>query len=111
MAMPSPFPGMDPYLEHPGRWPDVHHRLISVTSELLIVQLRPKYFVRIEERVYLSDQHDPGRLVRIPDLKIAARTDQGFGRAESKESGTIATVEPVVATTLFDEEIHEARLE
>jgi hypothetical protein len=28
-AMPSPFPGMDPYLEHPGMWPEVHHRLIS----------------------------------------------------------------------------------
>jgi len=22
--MPSPFPGMDPYLEHPALWPDVH---------------------------------------------------------------------------------------
>jgi hypothetical protein len=27
--MPSPFPGMDPYLEAPELWPDVHHRLIS----------------------------------------------------------------------------------
>jgi hypothetical protein len=22
--MPSPFPGMDPYLEEPSQWPDVH---------------------------------------------------------------------------------------
>lgn len=28
-TMPSPFPGMDPYLEDPGLWPDVHHGLIS----------------------------------------------------------------------------------
>ena len=27
--MPSPFPGMDPYLENPGLWPVVHHRLIK----------------------------------------------------------------------------------
>ncbi|MCK4452049.1 MAG: DUF4058 family protein [Anaerolineae bacterium] len=27
--MPSPFPGMDPYLEYPVRWPDVHHSLIT----------------------------------------------------------------------------------
>ncbi len=27
--MPSPFPGMDPYLEPPHLWPDVHHALIS----------------------------------------------------------------------------------
>ena len=25
--MPSPFPGMDPYLESPLRWRDVHHSL------------------------------------------------------------------------------------
>jgi hypothetical protein len=24
MAMPSPFPGMDPYLDEPSQWPDVH---------------------------------------------------------------------------------------
>jgi hypothetical protein len=22
--MPSPFPGMDPYLEEPSQWPDIH---------------------------------------------------------------------------------------
>ena len=27
--MPSPFPGMDPYLEDPHGWPDVHHEVIS----------------------------------------------------------------------------------
>ncbi|MEM9152890.1 MAG: DUF4058 family protein [Cyanobacteria bacterium P01_F01_bin.3] len=24
VTMPSPFPGMDPYLEHPDVWPEVH---------------------------------------------------------------------------------------
>jgi hypothetical protein len=55
--MPSPFPGMDPYLEHPGRWPDVHHRLISIASDVLAEQLRPKHLVRIAERVYRSDEY------------------------------------------------------
>ncbi|MEM9908830.1 MAG: DUF4058 family protein [Cyanobacteria bacterium P01_D01_bin.44] len=27
--MPSPFPGMDPYLEHPQTWPNVHHPQIA----------------------------------------------------------------------------------
>lgn len=27
--MSSPFPGMNPYLEHPDFWPGVHHLLIS----------------------------------------------------------------------------------
>ena len=73
--MPSPFPGMDPYLEEPGLWPDVHHRLITVTSDTLAAALRPKYYVRIEERVYLSDESDPGRRVIIPDVRIADRPE------------------------------------
>ncbi|QWK12050.1 MAG: DUF4058 family protein [Thermoflexus hugenholtzii] len=27
--MPSPFPGMDPYLERPDLWPDFHGNLAS----------------------------------------------------------------------------------
>ena len=40
--MPSPFPGMDPYLEDPGLWPDVH-QTSSRFQALLASQLRPKY--------------------------------------------------------------------
>ena len=42
--MPSPFPGMDPYLEEPGLWPDVHARLIGIASEFLGQALRPKHY-------------------------------------------------------------------
>ena len=33
--MPSPFPGMDPWLEHPADWPGLHHLLISTAAGLL----------------------------------------------------------------------------
>ena len=49
--MPSPFPGMDPYLEHTARWSDMHQRLIAYMSEWLRPQLRPKYLARIDERI------------------------------------------------------------
>lgn len=68
--MPSPFPGMDPYLEDPGLWPDVHSRLINVASELLVAQLRPKYFVQIEERVYLADEMDEAHELIVPAIHI-----------------------------------------
>jgi hypothetical protein len=48
--MPSPFPGMDPYLESPTLWPDVHHELISGIRAALIGTLRPRYVARVELR-------------------------------------------------------------
>jgi hypothetical protein len=66
--MQSPFPGMDPYLESPSLWPDVHHGLLSVAREFLNRRLRPQYHVRVEERVYISDENDPGRKAIVPDL-------------------------------------------
>ena len=50
--MPSPFPGMDPYLEHPALWPDVHHGLIEALRNALAPLLRPRYRIAVEERVY-----------------------------------------------------------
>jgi Protein of unknown function (DUF4058) len=38
--MPSPFPGMDPYLEG-YLWPDVHHALVSKIRQLLVPHLSP----------------------------------------------------------------------
>jgi len=109
--MPSPFPGMDPYLEEPGLWPDVHARLIAVSSEFLGQALRPKYYVRIEQRVYISDEHDSGRLVMVPDLRIALNPNRA-GQAFAPGGGTaLAVAEPIEAITLIEEEIHESYIE
>jgi len=51
--MSSPFPGMDPYLEKPARWPDVYQRLITYIADALQPQVRPHYHARIGERVYI----------------------------------------------------------
>ncbi len=40
--MPSPFPGMNPYLEHPELWPEVHSRLIIAITDAIFPHLRPK---------------------------------------------------------------------
>ena len=39
--MPSPFPGMDPWLESPLLWPGVHARLIPLFAEQLAPQVIP----------------------------------------------------------------------
>ena len=105
--MPSPFPGMDPYLENPAGWPDVHHSLISSIRDQLVGRIAPRYYVRIEERVYLVDDGDPARTVIVPDLRI------GLNPAEPalwSSAGGVAVAEPVEVITMLDPEIREARL-
>jgi Protein of unknown function (DUF4058) len=46
--MPTPFPGMDPYLEDPFFWHQVHSQLIVALSHDLGSKLRPKYYAAIE---------------------------------------------------------------
>lgn len=67
--MPSPFPGMDPYLEHPEVWPGVHLLLISALAESLTPVLRPKYAVSVEVRLY-ETSGEQSLLVGIPDAAI-----------------------------------------
>lgn len=64
-----PFPGMNPYLEHPSLWAGIHHRLITAIANILSPQIRPKYIVAIEERVY-QIREDMSLLVGVPDVSI-----------------------------------------
>ncbi len=67
--MTSPFPGMNPYLEHPEIWPGIHLLLISELTNFLSPQLRPKYRVAVEVRIY-ETIGTQSLLVGIPDLTI-----------------------------------------
>lgn len=64
--MPSPFPGMDPYLEHPTLWPGVHQRFITYTGDMLNAVLPPRYVASIGERLYVVQ---PARHV-YPDIVV-----------------------------------------
>jgi hypothetical protein len=108
--MSSPFPGMDPFLENPGLWPDVHNSLIFVGRELLTQQLRPRYYVRIEERIYVSSEEDPGREILVPDLRIAERLAPFHGKA-TQPAAALQVAEPENLVTLLDDEFHEPYLE
>lgn len=109
--MPSPFPGMDPYLEDPGLWPDVHHELISAARAVLTERLRPKYFVRVDLRVYISDEEDPGRRVLVPDLRVAESEPGSAVSMRARSTAGVGIAEPTIITKLIDEEINEAYLE
>jgi hypothetical protein len=69
--MSTPFPGMDPYLEHSELWPDVHNSLIIALRDYLAPRVRPRYYVSIEQRTY---RQEPGGLsfAGRPDVAVVA---------------------------------------
>ena len=72
--MPSPFPGMDPYLESPKFWRDAHQSLIYCCRRALNIALPAEFVARIDERLYVEGS---ARDI-IPDIAILPRstTDQ-----------------------------------
>ncbi|QKD83379.1 DUF4058 family protein [Thermoleptolyngbya sichuanensis A183] len=73
--MDNPFPGMNPYLEHPQLWHQVHNRLIVAIADDLTPQVAPRYRVAIEERVYQSiDDSLSVGLVGIADVALTRRS-------------------------------------
>src|SRR5262245_58928181 len=48
--MPSPFPGMDPFLEANPIFQELHTQMLAEMQALLQPQLRPKYVARLERR-------------------------------------------------------------
>jgi hypothetical protein len=48
--MRSPFPGMDPYLEEPGIWPDFHHAFAVSTAQALNAALPDRSYALVLSR-------------------------------------------------------------
>ena len=74
MNKPSPFPGMDPYLEG-ALWPDVHHGLASAIQEILAPKIAPKYVARVEP--YTVEDTSPESEIGItyPDVAVLQRLE------------------------------------
>jgi hypothetical protein len=85
--MPSPFPGMNPYLEQPAVWQDFHQRLVTHISEKLSGQVRPLYYVKIEESVFV---HEPSGDER---RKLLGRPDVSLFKNQPLETGGVAIAE------------------
>lgn len=69
--MKSPFPGMDPYLEHHALWPDVHNRLITAVADYLSGKVAPAYYVGVESRAYIMKPDGDAFLGR-PDIAVVS---------------------------------------
>lgn len=79
--MASPFPGMDPYLEAPALWPDVHHRLITTIAEQLQSQLSTRYSTVIVPHIAPESLDIAIPRVVLPDVGVMEGERGGGGTA------------------------------
>lgn len=97
------FPGMNPYLENPSLWSEVHSWLIVQLARSLNSSIIPKYRAAVEKRVYLDSLR-----VGIPDVSI-------FQQNPDADSSSVVTTgvlsKPIRVTVPLTEEIAERYLE
>ena len=90
--MPSPFPGMDPFLETNPIFQELHTQMLAEMQALLQPQLRPKYVARLERHLSEGSVWDapPGAISlarKEPDVTVASRSP---GRKHSGSTAVLA---------------------
>jgi Protein of unknown function (DUF4058) len=96
------FPGMNPYLEDPAIWVELHSWLIVQLARSLNPQLTPKYRAAVEKRVYTDTV-----LVGIPDVSVFSKSSTP---AKVATATLVATTPQRVAVPMI-EEVQESYLE
>ena len=97
--MPSPFPGMDPYLEDAALWPAFHHQLVMCLYEVLLPGLVERDRADVAQRRYMAEatadspaaerqedfleirQRSDDRLLTVLDVVSPANKTTANGRA------------------------------
>ena len=85
--MAGPFPGMDPYIECQGSWPDFHSRLIAEACNALSAQLPIDYVPRVDERIEVVNFDGPCDASYRPDVRVARRDSPVRASRRSKGGG------------------------
>lgn len=103
---PSPFPGMDPYLEAPGIWPGFHQRFAIELADQLNPRIGPKYYADVNLRTVGETIEIGTTHVSHPDVGIY----DGRGTAPDRPkvpsgAGTAATAAPLVRETLLEDRV------
>lgn len=96
--MPSPFPGMDPFLEDPSHWSDFHFTFINYWREAIAEQLPEEFEANVGERVYLVEMDPDARKLIYPDVGVSDVGPAGAQLAEHvapTATAAVATLEPV----------------
>lgn len=108
--MTSPFPGVDPYIEAQGLWPDFHTGLLNACRDAIDDRLPGEYVAHMEEHVHLVLSSDGDSSLIRPDIAILQSWKNPDPPAQQ---GHVATLEAVtIALETSDlEEIRERWIE
>jgi hypothetical protein len=108
--MPSPFSGMNPYLEQASVWHDFHMRFIARIANELTPMIRPKYHAKIDHNIYIHELSAEERyLLGRPDVAVLS-TSRPAGVATTamhREAPVYGHVQP--ATDILREPFIEIR--
>ncbi len=96
------FPGMDPWLEHPGYWSSVHDALIIHMAEELTRMLAPRYLAWAGQRTVLEITDRKPR----PDVAVLARARHVRDGARSS-----AVADPPILLVVEPDEVPETFIE
>ncbi len=107
--MPSPFPGMDPYLEVNPIFQELHTQMLAEIQAQLQPQLRPKYIARLERHLSEGGVWDviAGGVSlerKEPDVTVISR------RPSRKHAGSTATLAAPTVVAVEDLEADELEL-
>ncbi len=93
--MPSPFPGMDPYLEG-YLWPDFHHRIATEITRQLAPRIRPRYVARLEVSVVEDPSPEAELAILYPDVEVLS-----LERHEASAPAGLSTEPEIVAPLIL----------
>jgi Protein of unknown function (DUF4058) len=104
--MPSPFPGMDPYLEDESHWPCFHHQLVSCLYQILLPGLVDRYRARLGQRHYVTEQALFTSIIRQEHHEDYIEVRQ---RCDNRLVTLIDVVSPANKTTTIGRQAYLAR--
>ncbi len=94
--MPSPFPGMDPYLEDPAEWAGFRLTVLVAVAEAIARRLPPNYFADIDQFNWPDKEPPPKRKADVIARKLLKRPHK-YVEVVDKANNRVVTVIEVLS--------------
>ena len=109
--MTNPFPGMNPWLEHPALWGDVHFRLISAIARYLSPLVSPRYYVSVGAQAYIVTPFAQPPVIRYPDVAVVQAPVPSASPARTSQAIATPVVDRITVQVPVPDVIEETYLE